>query len=134
MLSTNYLKLDMVLITNSENQSFTSTVHLTSAEVANILNKYNIKIDFEFTIVRNPYRKLESKYFYNYERIFKGSNIGLKSFKDIKNFKTFNYYIISSIEENKKFREYNGNHFKPQNEFITNQTKIFKYEDKYQKT
>lgn len=116
-----------------ENQSSTSTVHLTSAEIANILNKFNIRIDFEFTIVRDPYHKLESKYFYNYERIFRGSNIGLKSFKDIKNFRTFNNYIISSIEKTKKFREYDGNHFKPQNEFVTDNTIIFKFEDKYVK-
>ncbi len=117
----------------SENQSSAGTVHLTSSEISNILDKLNIKIDFEFTIVRNPYQKLESKYFYNYERIFKGSLIGYKSINDLKSFMTFNKYLKFSIEKTKKFREYDGNHFKPQNEFVTNQTKIFKYEDKYQK-
>ena len=54
-----------------ESNNQVSSEHLTSEEVNKILSQNNINVDFEFTVVRNPYTKLESEYFYRFKSIFR---------------------------------------------------------------
>tara|TARA_B100000003_G_scaffold177276_1_gene166849 strand:- start:314 stop:955 length:642 start_codon:yes stop_codon:yes gene_type:complete len=114
-----------------ENNSKVSSAHLTSEEINKILKQNNINLDFEFTVVRNPYTKLESEYFYQFGSIFKISEWSIKTFYKLKMYSGFNNFIKKELNIANNNLEYKLNHFKPQVKFLTNKTKVYKYENKF---
>ncbi|MGL3827326.1 sulfotransferase family 2 domain-containing protein [Candidatus Pelagibacter communis] len=114
-----------------ENNGKVSPAHLTSEEINTILKHNNINVDFEFTVVRNPYTKLESEYFYQFGSIFKISEWNIKTFYKFKMFSGFNNFIKKELNIANNNLEYKLNHFKPQVKFLTNKTKVYKYENKF---
>lgn len=107
------------------------SAHLTSKEVNNILIKNEIDVDFEFTIVRNPYHKLESEYFYQFATIYRIKEWSIKTFLKLKNFSSFNKFIKKELSFAINNPEYKNNHFKPQVKFLSDKTKIYKFENKF---
>tara|TARA_Y100000389_G_C17262662_1_gene413810 strand:+ start:72 stop:713 length:642 start_codon:yes stop_codon:yes gene_type:complete len=114
-----------------ENNSKVSSAHLTSEDINIILKQNNINVDFEFTVVRNPYTKLESEYFYQFAPIYRINEWGIKTFYRLKKYSGFNNFIKKELNIANNNLEYKLNHFKPQIKFITNKTKVYKYENNF---
>jgi len=78
-----------------------------------------IKFDYCFTIVRNPYDRFLSEYFFRTEKQF-------KRFGKRPSFSQWGLNSISQFSNNKFILD---NHLRPQSHFIAKGIKIFKFED-----
>jgi hypothetical protein len=114
-----------------ENKNNVSSMHLTSEEINKILNQNNLNVDFEFTIVRDPYTKLESEYFYQFGSIYRIKEWSIKTIYKLKYFLSFNNFIKKELNIANNNLQYKENHFKPQVKFLTSKTKIYKYENNF---
>jgi hypothetical protein len=91
-----------------------SPQHLTYDEATLILGH---DFDFSFSVVRNPYKRIESEYFFTTKR----NNRALKL--------DFSSWVLSSLDEFAKNRHYADNHFRPQSDFLSdNITKVYRLE------
>lgn len=79
--------------------------------------------DLVFTIVRNPYKRLQSEYLFRTAEELKG-------FKKRVNFSD---WLMMNLEEAKKNKYHFDNHFRPQTDFINAEMKICKFEDGLEK-
>ncbi|MGJ8671448.1 sulfotransferase family 2 domain-containing protein [Rubritalea sp.] len=91
--------------------------HLTYQEVLD-LNYETSDFDYAFTIVRNPYERVESEFFYQ-KRIYKIPHTP----------KDFSKWLLKSLKETKKDVYYMKSHFRPQIDFIAPGLKILKLEN-----
>ena len=114
-----------------ESNNQVSSEHLTSEEVNKILSQNNINVDFEFTVVRNPYTKLESEYFYRFKSIFRLKKWGMKTLSLLKSFSGFNNFIKKELNIAKNNPSYRLNHFRTQTKFLSSKTRIYKYENNF---
>jgi len=91
--------------------------HLLHDDIIRLLPFVNF--DYTFAVVRNPYTRLESEYFYRTLKFFNRSG-KRPSFTD---------WVLKRIEEYHKNRFVLDNHIRPQSHFIAEGVEIFKYED-----
>jgi len=75
--------------------------------------------DYSFSIIRNPYKRIESEYFYQ------------KSMT--KNLPGFNEWLEKSIAIYLENPFYMDNHFRPQSYFLDDSVAIFRFEDGLEK-
>jgi len=72
-----------------------------------------------FSIVRNPYDKLESEFYFRTDKQF-----------EINNFRVdFSTWLIHNLKLYKKNNFHNDNHLRPQTDFLNEQVQIFKFEN-----
>ncbi len=74
--------------------------------------------DYSFAIVRNPYSRLESEYFYQMDK----RSLQFQKYPDFSN------WVLNHIDRVKKNRFHLDNHLRPQYEFIDSDVEIFKFE------
>ena len=91
--------------------------HLTFNDLEVLLGKSYW--DWSFTIVRNPYRRLESEYRFR-------TGLGSHRYGKETDFST---WVVKSIENVKKDRCFWDNHFRPQTDFMAEGVSIFKFEE-----
>jgi hypothetical protein len=116
-------KNELLLIGISSNNR--SMQHYTAFELK-INIPYFFKIYYKFSIVRNPYERLLSEYYWT--PIY---NVGFNYGRSLDQFLTYVEYVV----KNKRYHEHiNNDHFMPQFLFLYNNGKLlvnqlFKYED-----
>lgn len=105
-----------------ENQMNHSLQHCTYKEIENIFEKrsHDIKNYSIFTVVRNPYDRMKSEYFYRLN-IFDDKykicgKIDYLKYDDIK--KDFEFFVKNALDDNKANKNNYDNHIITQNEFI----------------
>lgn len=92
-----------------------SPQHLTYEEIKLIIG---YKFDFVFTIVRNPYDRLESEYFFRTGHESDALKLG------------FSPWLLDQLEQYKKYKHFADNHFRPQTHFLSSEiNKIYRLED-----
>jgi hypothetical protein len=94
-----------------------SPQHLQLRELKVLLG--NSYWDWGFSIVRCPYKRLESEYFYRTELMF----------KKIESRFDFSSWVIEQIEIAKKNPFHLDNHLRPQTDFIDSEIDVFRLED-----
>ncbi|OED35155.1 hypothetical protein AB833_31455 [Chromatiales bacterium (ex Bugula neritina AB1)] len=72
-----------------------------------------------FTVVRNPYDRVESEYFYRTEDQLK--KIGMRV--------NFSQWVVNNLTNAMRNRFLFDNHLRPQTDFIDGDVEVFKYED-----
>jgi len=78
----------------------------------------SINADFVFSIVRDPYEKLESEYFFRTKKILTATNFR----------PDFSNWAINCLNDYSLDNYFYDNHFKPQVEFLSNKVNVFRYE------
>lgn len=73
--------------------------------------------DWQFSIVRNPYDRIESEYHYTARMFYKNGGIA-----------NFSEWIINTIKNAQKNKSILDNHLRPQSEFLDREVEIFKFE------
>jgi hypothetical protein len=91
--------------------------HLTYRDINHLFP--NRKWDFAFTVVRNPYSRVESEYRWRVDLMSadKASSIDFPRWLD---------FVLSKY---KRDSYYLDNHLRPQREFLASELTVFKYED-----
>ena len=115
---------------NEMNHS-TKTQHMTGPELEIICKKLNFKIDIRLMSVRNPYDRIQSKYIYNYRNVLSIRRLTLANFGNLIKMKSFENYVLDSLDQYEKNNHFEHNHFLPQYKFHTENVKIFKLEEKF---
>ncbi|MEH6552199.1 MAG: sulfotransferase family 2 domain-containing protein [Pseudomonadales bacterium] len=88
-----------------------SPQHLTMHDIRSIF--WKVKWDYAFSIVRNPYTRMESEYFYR------------TSTAEV----TFSDWLLKNLENYLGDNYIFDNHFRPQNEFLGYGLEVFRLED-----
>lgn len=92
--------------------------HFTYADLAALLG--DDYFDFSFTVVRDPYTRLESEY-------------RMRSILSSQGFwgamPRFSVWLDNALEISRRDRNYLANHFRPQVEFLSSAVHVFRYED-----
>lgn len=96
--------------------------HLTYREICS-LNFQENDFAYQFCIVRDPYERIESEFFYQ-KRVYK-----IKYNKI-----NFSKWLIKSLKEAVKNPHYMKSHFRPQTDFLGENTNFFKLESDLQKS
>jgi hypothetical protein len=109
----------------------TNSTHLTGPEIEIICKKLNLKIDFSIMSIRNPYKRIQSKYVYNYSNVLSIRRLTLKNIGKLFKIKSFEDYVLDSLNQYEKNNHFDNNHFLPQYKFLTENAKIFRLEDKF---
>lgn len=91
--------------------------HLTFHDVTKILGID--EFDFCFAVIRNPYTRLESEYYFRTE-------VQLKKFGRRPDFSSWTLDKIAGYKNNKYILD---SHLRPQTPFLSKQVKLFKFED-----
>lgn len=116
-------KLGPSLLFNKYRPGFLKLVpqHLTYEEILS-LNFQPTNDDYIFTVIRNPYKRIESEFFYQ-KRIF---NISYKT-------SDFSKWLIRSLKKAQADPYYKNSHFRPQTDFLNEEVTVFKLEDGMEK-
>ena len=81
--------------------------------------------------IRNPYKRIQSKYVYNYSNVLSIRRLTLKNIGKLFKIKSFEDYVLDSLNQYEKNNHFDNNHFLPQYKFLTENAKIFRLEDKF---
>ena len=91
--------------------------HLTKRDVAAYLGD---SFDYQFAVVRNPYERMESEFFYR---------MGLHRKRIDKNcLAGFSHWVLRQIDEMRRDKCHCDNHFRRQVEFVDSEVEVFNFE------
>jgi len=77
--------------------------------------------DYEFSIVRDPYQRIESEFFYR---------MGLDKVTDMSTVvDNFSNWVLYNLDELRRNESHSDNHFRRQIEFLDDSVTVFKFED-----
>jgi hypothetical protein len=95
-----------------------SPQHFCPATIEAILGKENFY--YTFTVVRNPYDRIESEYRYRAH---------ISKSKGLNPVGQFSQWIVSSIDKAESNASYLDNHFRRQTDFLATSAEIYRFED-----
>jgi hypothetical protein len=90
--------------------SITSTEHIGYSDYIKLFGNYVAKFDFIFTIVRNPYDKLQSEYSFSKTTL------------------PFASWFTDSMTKYALSTSYSNNHFKHQHEYVGPDVRVYRFE------
>lgn len=111
-----------------------SPQHLTIKDLC-LLGFKPKEFDYSFAVVRNPYKRIESEYFYNIHIKasaidFKTSTISHVDHEEPRGEDDFSNWVINNLNSYKHSKNHSDNHFIPQCEFVDDTVNdIFALED-----
>lgn len=93
--------------------------HLTSSEVHYLLGD---GFDYEFAVIRDPFDRIESEFFYTNK---------MRARRQLPNLpeESFSQWVLDSLEEAGGRPYFRDGHFRPQAQFVSAATNVFRYED-----
>lgn len=94
--------------------------HFTYSTIESLFLPIFPTLSYQFTIVRNPYERLESEFFYRH----KLRQLGLGNRPE----KFFSSWVCKMLKETKRLPNLLDNHLRPQVEFISKDIEIFRFE------
>ncbi len=92
--------------------------HMPKVDIDVLLNN---NYRYSFAIVRNPYDRMESEFFYR-------QTLASKS-NEILETKDFSKWLLNNLDELRRTPFHSDNHFREQNYFIDNSVDTYKFED-----
>jgi hypothetical protein len=95
--------------------------HLAYTTIRDVFSSAFPEFSYQFAIVRNPYERLESEFFYR--RKLKQLRLGDNPEK------YFSSWVCTMLKEVKKQPHLLDNHLRPQVEFISKEVEVFYFED-----
>jgi hypothetical protein len=105
-------KLDDMLVTPQ---------HLGYDTLTELTKSLNRPFEYKFTVVRNPFDRIVSEFFYR----IKIGNIQLGGNAE----SLFSAWIVHNLKKYQKTPELLDNHLRPQSYYVSNDVEIFKFED-----